>query len=258
VYNNPVQGAVGNSWLIAAIFAMAWADPYAIVHRTPATGKGEKDHTTAIQLYSKGGRNDARSEKVKVTDQIIINNCNNLPVYCHSSDAGDLFPALYEKAFAKWITRDSSDHPDITQTVGGDPIKAMAQINNKETHYYFTSSHSSDDLWTLVRANCMNFKTINPMAAWTYGSHEMYRGSTLVGNHAYTVLGWAVQGGKQYIVLRNPWAMTEPTSLNTYPGLMSSLDVTFWPPITELNRNGVFALEVESVKNCFAGMGVAK
>jgi hypothetical protein len=39
-YNDPVQGAVGNSWLIAAIFAVAWADPYAIVHCNPASYQG--------------------------------------------------------------------------------------------------------------------------------------------------------------------------------------------------------------------------
>jgi hypothetical protein len=257
MYNNPVQGAVGNSWLIAAIFALSWADPYAIVHRTRATGKG-KDQVTPIQLHSKGGRNDGRSETVKVSDEVLVNNSNNSPVYCRSSDAADLYPALYEKAFAKWISRDSSDHPDITQTAGGDPVKAMAQMNNRTPHYYLTSSHDAAELFGVVRANCLNSKTINPMTAWTHGSHEMYQGSNLVGNHAYTVLGWARQGGKQYIVLRNPWGVTEPTGLNTYPGLMTSLDVLFWRPITKLSQNGVFAMETEAFKNCFAGMGVAK
>jgi hypothetical protein len=29
--NDPVQGAAGNSWLVAALSAVAWADPYAIL-----------------------------------------------------------------------------------------------------------------------------------------------------------------------------------------------------------------------------------
>jgi hypothetical protein len=258
MFNNPVQGAVGNSWLVAAIFALAWAEPYEIVHRTPATGKGEKEHTTMIPLYSKGGRNDARSEKVKVTDEIVVNKSSHLPVYCHSDDAGDLYPALLEKAFAKWITKDSSDRPDITQLAPGDPVKAMAQMNNKTPHYYFMSSRSVDDLCTLIRTNSMNFQTVHPMVAWTYGSHEAYKGSTLVGNHAYTILGWTVQGARTYVILRNPWGITESASLGTYPGLLRSLDAEFWRPIEELNREGVFALEFESFKHCFAGIGVAK
>lgn len=258
MFNNPVQGAVGNSWLVAAIFALAWAEPSGIVHRTPATGKREKEHTTMIPLYSKGGRNDARSERVKVTDEIVVNNSSHLPVYCHSDDAGDLYPALIEKAFAKWITQDSSDRPDITQLASGDPVKAMAQMNNKTPYYYFMSSRSAEDVCALIRTNCMNFQTVHPMVAWTYGSHNAYTGSTLVGNHAYTILGWTIQGAKAYVILRNPWGITESASLTTYPGLLRSLDAEFWRPIEELHPEGVFALEVESFTSCFAGIGVAK
>ncbi|KIW88807.1 uncharacterized protein Z519_10291 [Cladophialophora bantiana CBS 173.52] len=257
-FNDPVQGAVGNSWMIAAISAVAWADPYAIVHRTRATGESETKRVSAIHLYSKGGRNDAPTAKVEVTGDIVVNNSSNQVVYCRSSDTGEIWPSLYEKAFAKWITQERSDHPDITQTGGGDPVKAMAQINNKAPNYYYTHSRPAGDLWGIVRANCMGFRTINPMTAWTYASGEMYRGSNIVGNHAYTVLGWTSQGGKQYIVLRNPWGVTEPTGMSTYPGLLSFFDTSFWRPINMLGNDGVFALEASAFKSYFAGLGVAK
>jgi len=86
----------------------------------------------------------------------------------------------------------------------------------------------------------------------------MYRGSNIVGNHAYTVLGWTSQGGKKYIIMRNPWGVTEPAGLNAYPGLLDFFDTTFWRPINMLDNDGVFALEMFAFKNCFAGMGVTK
>jgi hypothetical protein len=36
-YNDPIQGAVANCYFIAALAAVAWSDPYSIVHRVRAT-----------------------------------------------------------------------------------------------------------------------------------------------------------------------------------------------------------------------------
>ncbi|KAL2867601.1 uncharacterized protein BJX67DRAFT_352659 [Aspergillus lucknowensis] len=257
-FNEPVQGAVGNSWLIAALSAVAWSDPARIEHRMRRTGRGEHERVMEIQFYSKGGNNDAPTRKVEVTDDLVTNDSYNQLVYARSSDNGEIWPSLYEKAYAKWITRDSSDHPDVTQTAFGDPVKAMAQLNDKNPHYYFTRSRDNEDLAGIVRANSFSFRTINPMAAWTYGSTKAYEGSNLVSNHAYAVLGWATQGENQYIILRNPFGVTEPAALSTYPGLRSVIDARFWSPIDSTDDRGVFALEASAFKNYFAGLGVAK
>jgi hypothetical protein len=117
---------------------------------------------------------------------------------------------------------------------------------------------SADDILGLVRTNCLSFRTINPMTAWTYGSSDIYRGSNVVANHAYTILGWAGQGDKQYLVLRNPFGVTEPIGLNAYPGLLSFFDSSFWRPLEMVDKNGVFALEPSAFKEYFAGLGIAK
>ena len=39
----------------------------------------------------------------------------------------------------------------------------------------------------------------------------------LVENHEYTVTGTSVEGGQQYVSLRNPWAMTEPKNAQGQP-----------------------------------------
>lgn len=256
-YNDPVQGAVGNCYFIAAIAAIAWATPYTIEHKVRATGTGETDRTNAIQFFTKGGGKDAATRLVEVTDNTIINASNN-PVYCRSSDSGEIWPAVYEKAFAKWITNVNDDKPDISQTAYGDPAKAVAQLTNKTPYYYYTSSRTALELFGIVRENSMSYKTFNPMVAWTYGSGKDYTGSNIVGNHAYTVLGWSTFNNKNYIILRNPWGVTEPNGLNSYQGLISFFDGSFWRPINMIGNDGVFALEINAFKYYFAALGVAK
>lgn len=255
-FNDPIQGSVGNCYFIAAIAALAWATPYAIEHKVRATGTGETQRVNAIQFYTKGGGKDAPSKLIEVTDNTIITTANN-PVYCRSNDAGEIWPAVYEKAFAKWINQTADDKPDITKTAFGDPVKAIAQLNNKTPMYYNTNSRTADQLYGIVRENSMSMKTINPMVAWTYGSGN-YSGSNIVANHAYTILGWAFVNNKSYIILRNPWGVTEPNGLNSYQGLISFFDNSFWRPINMIGNDGVFALEINAFKYYFAGMGVAK
>lgn len=265
-YDNPIQGAIGDSWLIAALFAVAWSDPFAI-NRDVQVIKSEEKHkerTFCVKLYSKGGENDGPTETVQVSYDIPLNNSTNMPVYCQPSGSlSVVWPALYEKAFAKWITGSSSDHPDITQlsasSRGGDPVKAMAQITNGKPLYYFSHSRSAADLMGLVRANSVNFKSIRPMVAFTHATGPMYKGSNMVANHAYTVLGWAFPGGsKQYLILRNPWGVTEPKGLTSYLGLLDTVDTSFWPPAHLLDCRGVFALEASAFKECFACLGMCK
>ncbi|MBD8082877.1 C2 family cysteine protease [Chryseobacterium caseinilyticum] len=255
-FNDPIQGAVGNCYFISAIAALAWATPYAIEHKVRATGTGETQRVNAIQFYTKGGGKDAPSKLIEVTDSTIITTSNN-PVYCRSNDAGEIWPAVYEKAFAKWINQTGDDKPDITKTAYGDPVKAIAQLNNKTPLYYYTNTRTADQLYGIVRENSMSMKTINPMVAWTYGSGN-YSGSNIVANHAYTILGWAFVNNKSYIILRNPWGVTEPNGLNSYQGLISFFDNSFWRPINMIGNDGVFALEINAFKYYFAGMGVAK
>ncbi len=257
-FNDPIQGAIGNCYFIAAVSAIAWADPFRIMHRTRATGTSDTARVNAIQFYSKGGGKNAASKLVEVTDKTIVRSSNNSAIYCRSSDANEIYPALYEKAFAKWITETDSDKPDITKTAFGDPVKATAQLNNKKAYHYNTGSRTGNQLYSIVRSNSAGGKTIHPMTAWTYGSSKDYTGTNVVGNHAYTVLGWAYKNGKKYIILRNPWGVTEPSGLNSYQGLLNIYDKSFWRPINTIGNDGVFALEANSFKTLFAGLGVAK
>jgi len=257
-YDDPVQGGVGDCWLIAALAAVAWADPYTITKRTRQVSQGnEQDQWLGIQFYSQPTWRNAPTMMIDLTDKTLVDNYGYAP-YCNSSDAGENWPQVYEKAFAKWTTQDPSDEPDITTLSGGDPGYAIAQLTGKTCYYYDTWSHTSDELWGIVRENSVAFKTLNPMTAWTYGSGDQYNGSNVVANHAYTILGWAWNNGKMYIILRNPWGYVEPTGLNTYQGICMFFDSSFWHYIDMVGNDGVFALEASFFKLYYAYLAVAK
>jgi Calpain family cysteine protease len=266
-FDDPVQGAIGNSWLIAAIFSVYWADPSAInrciqpieyPERENGRDRDEKNRRLSIKFHDKGGDNNAPTATVEVNYKVPINNSDEQPVYCRSSSGCSLWPSLYEKAFAKWITGTDSEQPDLTRTHSGDPIKAMAQINGKRPEYYFTDKRSGRELVGLVRACSVNFKTINPMCAYTHASGDMYRGSNLVANHAYSVVGWSELGQRQHVIVRNPWGVTEHPGLTSYPGILDRVEPDFWSPATLLDCSGVLAVEASAFKEYFACIGVAK
>ncbi|KAJ4298360.1 hypothetical protein N0V88_003390 [Collariella sp. IMI 366227] len=321
MFSNPVQGATSNSWLIAALMSVAWSHPALIQHCTRRWNSScyhydDDDHShrtedcsLTVKLHSKGGDNDAPTSTVTVNCEVPVNNSSSLLVYCRPSSmaymhpralggwgAGDIWPSLYEKAFAKWLTEGKKmtipsrpaisafmnpsfasssssassssrpntttttpDHPDITQTAHGDPIKAMAQLTDKEPQYYLSRHRDGADLLSLVRAHSVNQRTVYPMAAWTHPTNDKFRGCTLAGNTAYSVLGWAApQERKQYLVLRHPWGVTEPEGMTSYPGVVSTVDGAFWPPAEMVDRLGLLAIEKDAFQEYFAGMGVAK
>ena len=259
---DPVQGAVANCYYIAALSAVAWAMPYRIKHITRATGVGQQQFTNMIQFFKpdSSGRVD---KDIEVTDSIPLNTATNSFIYARSSEGAEIWPAVYEKAFAKLVTGNLGDQPDITATAWGDCIWATAQLTGGKREYYNTSSRSGDDLWNLVRANSISRRTFNPMTAWTYSTGDaskkkiIYSDANIVASHCYTILGWEYRNETKYIILRNPWGNTE-ASIGTLNGSVFLYDVSWWRPINLAVVDGTFALEVSTFKTYFAGMGVVK
>jgi hypothetical protein len=268
-FDDPVQGAMGNSYLIAALFSVFWADP-TIINRSQHFRSGGDDRRSggderrssqklAIKFFDKGGHNNAKTTTIEVGYDLVVNNSNYELVYCRASDRHSVWPALYEKAFAKWISDSSSDHPDITQTHHGDPVKAMAQMNDKKPCYLYTEEAEPSELIGLVRANSLGYKTITPMVAWTKATGNAFSGSNLVANHAYSVLGWTDRcGDTPCVVLRNPWGQTEPAGRASYPGLIDRVELAVWPPASLLDAGGVIALEMSAFRRHFECLGMTQ
>lgn len=256
---DPVQGAVANCYYIAALSAVSWATPYRISHLTRATGQGQNQFTNLIKFY-KPDSNGQIDKEIEVTDTVPVNNASGNFIYCRSSEAGEIWPALYEKAFAKLKTGTTTDHPDITATGWGDPVYATAQLNGEKRYYYSNNDFTADDIWDIVRSNSLSRRTFNPMTCWTYGTAPeglSYSDANIVGSHAYTILGWDYHCGKKYLIVRNPWGYKEAT-VGTLNGTVYMFDISWWRPIQLANPDGTFGIEASFFKQYFAGFGVAK
>ena len=258
---DPIQGAVANCYYIAALSAVAWAMPYRIRHLTRATGQPQENFTNMIQFFKpdSGGQLD---KEIEVTDAVTLNSGGGF-IYCRSSEAGETWPAIYEKAYAKLKTGTTTDHPDILATAWGDCVWATAQLTGGRREYHNTADNSADALWNHVRANSLSRRTFNPMTAWTYSSGDaapkkvVYADANVVGSHCYTILGWDYRDGRKYIILRNPWGNTEATVQNL-TGTSWLWDVSWWRPINLAVVDGTFAVEASAFKQYWAGLGVAK
>lgn len=260
--NDPIQGSVANCYFIAALSSVAWTFPYLISHRTVPSGVNQPDYLNRVKFYSKGGGKNGDTKEVEVSENLVTRSTGSL-VYARSSEQGELWCGVYEKAFAKWITDNETDQPDITATAFGNAVKAVAQLIDGNMKSFSTKDATADEIYSSVRGNSISRKTKIPMVAWTYSSGERspnnvnYADANLVANHAYSIFGWAYQNGKKYIVLRNPWGRTEPTS-NVLTGDWMAYDYSFWRPISLTNNDGIFALDSKLFKAYFAGWGYAE
>jgi calpain family cysteine protease len=252
---DPVQGAVGDCYLIAALASVAWARPYLIAQRTRATGTGQPDFVDMIEIHE-----GATTKQIEVTEKLPLNSPGNTYIYCRSSETGEIWPAVYEKAYAKWRTKVTTDTPDISAIAGGDPVAALAQLSGLTPYYFSNPSIAAHDIWQKVRENSLSRKTFNPMVAWTYCSPPAgvnYSSAHIAGCHAYSILGWSYDNAKEYIVLRNPWGFFEAT-LNVDSGSYVAYDGSFWRTINLTSNDGTFALEAPTFKKYFAGFGLVK
>jgi hypothetical protein len=259
---DPVQGAVGDCYFIAALSAVAWARPYVIAQRNRATGTGQQNFVDMIEFFKAG-----KATKVEVTELCPLLSPGNTYIYARSSETGEIWPAVYEKAYAKWRTSDPGDQPNYASIAGGDPVGAIVQLTNLAPTYIGNPTLTAHDIWQKVRANSISMKTFNPMVAWTYSTSPSpdvnYNNAHLVANHAYTVLGWAYANNQEYVVLRNPWGSYEGT-LNVLGGAWVAWDQPYyggkgwWRPVTMATADGIFALTADTFKKYFAGFGWVK
>ncbi|REL33845.1 hypothetical protein DYD21_10600 [Rhodohalobacter sp. SW132] len=262
---DPIQGAVANCYFIAALSSVAWTRPYLIAHKTRSTGTAQEEFTCMIKFHQIGsiGSKNQKTAEIEVSEKLPLNSSTNNFVYCRSFDPGEIWPGVYEKAFAKWITQNTTDKPDITASGWGNPVTAVQQLTNeKNVTNRLTKDHSATNLWSFIRANSVSRKTIHPMVASTYSSGDAspdkvtYSDSNLAASHAYSVLGWFYKNNKRYVVLRNPWGMTWDTDY-TLSGSWLAKHVDWWKPIV-FGARGVFAIEATTFKSYFRRIAVVK
>jgi len=191
---DPVQGGLGDCWLIAAESSVAWALPYTFAQRSRATGSANEKFTNLIEFVDPANGNKLQFE---ATDETLVWSGTTSPLYARSSEVSEIWPAVVEKAYAMWRGGTTHDHPDLTVLNGGDPVHASAALVGRSPQYTWTAGTTAANLLNLVKSHCVSYRTVDPMTAWTYGSGDdspdkvTYADANLVASHAYSVLGWA-------------------------------------------------------------------
>ena len=160
---DPVQGGLGDCYFIAALSAISWARPYVVMQRSRATSASNPSFVDQINFHSGG-----KTIGIEVTELVPLVVGTHAWIYARSSEAGEIWPAVYEKAFAKWKTHCTTDQPDYGPIAGGWPVQATSEVANLKGTTKTCSSLTADQIWSLIRSNCMSFRTFNPMTAWTY------------------------------------------------------------------------------------------
>lgn len=256
---DPVQGAVANCYFIAALSAVAWATPYRIQDLVRSTGYSNEAFTHLVRFHKpdSGGLVD---QEIEVTESLVVSGAK-VPFYARSSEAGEVWPGVYEKAFAKLVTGHTGDQPNILATGWGDCVLATAQLTGGHREYHGNANLSAHDIWQKVRQHSLGGRTFHPMTAWTYASGDdspakvTYADANIVGSHCYTILGWDYVDGTEYLLIRNPWGMTEATEHN-YTGTTVVHDISWWRSIDLAPNDGTFAMTAAGFKDYFAGFGV--
>jgi len=251
-YFDPVQGGLGDCYFISALSAVAWSRFDVIMQRSRATGPGQANFVDCINFYSNGIKTLEVSERVP----LVVG--THAWIYARSPEAGEIWPAVYEKAFAKWKTNDPTDEPNYGPIAGGWPVQATTELTNLAGVTQTCSALTADQIWTAVRSNCVSYRTFRPMTAWTFcvtPTPVNYTGTGIYAYHAYTILGWAFVNNIKYVVLRNPWGQNVPV-INGLTGSWSAYDVSFWRSV-QLNSGGVFAIPADTFKKYYWQFGWA-
>lgn len=270
-YNDLVQGDLPDCFFIAALSSVAFAAPALIPNKLGTSYTYYFFNPPAVM-----GDLPIRDAPITVTNKLPLDPSTGNYRYSKSFTAGEIWIAMYEKAFAAWKNRSKGDTPDYSLICTGDPVLALMNITGwrfSTTSKYSTQDFSSGTLiYSKIRSAC---KSANgywvaqfPMVAYTYDpriesppSGITYNNATIVGNHSYSVLGVHTIGTTNYIVMRNPWGQKgsgpgsgDPDPTNLPAGALATGK---WSLITELSdpNDAIFALEAGVFRNYFKGFG---
>ncbi|MCU0697640.1 MAG: C2 family cysteine protease [Myxococcaceae bacterium] len=207
------QGQIGNCYFPAAMAAIAKINPDAITRMIKDNGDGTFTVTFKQRDWATGRFKDV---PVKVDADLYVRSFGG-PLYGRSTNSNDarqmeLWYPLVEKAYAQWkgSYNDIGNGGlvnDVFEACLGQNAEYMALSWSNETRVFDTIKRALD--------------AKKPVGAGTFGSDESsrYTNTGVYADHAYSILGYEQQGTEKLIVLRNPWAESEPRNNGPNDGI---------------------------------------
>ncbi len=211
-YNDVRQGYVGDCSMMATIASVASLNPNFIRDAI----KDNHNNTYTVRLYDSHGK----AEYVTV-DGELFRKTDGTPVYAHGSQIYEIWPAIIEKAYARW----EGGYANIKSRTATDTIMTLTGTRA----HYVSNQIPSSMLYDAIRSSLASG---SPVIASSYDDSSRHNGTGIVEDHAYSVLRVYEEGGQQWIVLRNPWGYREYQN-NNYETRGSQLE------------DGVFRMKIE-------------
>lgn len=241
--SHPVQGALGDCYLLAPLSALAWTRPELLRYTL-----GDTD--TITFLPTEGEVAITLTEKVPVIGAAVQ------PIYARSPLPGEGWPGVYEKAWAKWKSGTAGDKPDYRVIIGGSPASALEELAGLPVTREDIDPLSLTALFDTIKDRSdPDGRATAPMVAWTHASAEdaptpvSYSDTNVVANHAYTVLGWERVGTARFVLLRNPYGLRDLTG-GSVASAEAALFSDAWAEVARADE-GVFALSIDRFKSHF-------
>ena len=208
------QGALGDCYFVSSLSAIAGIDPQWICDSI----QSNPDNTFTVRFFRYG-------KPIEITvDNEFLHSPSGRLVYGSSTDKGELWIAVMEKAYAQW----KGGYERIGQ--GGNPAKALYELTGVRGHLLLDGSMAAEELFQRLKEGLENHQAL---VAGTYsGPEQIYNEDNLVTSHAYTVIGVKEEDEQQYVVLRNPWGKVEWNG----EGADKRNDGTFKMPIEAFQR----------------------
>ncbi|MDP1825775.1 MAG: C2 family cysteine protease [Archangium sp.] len=197
---DPVQGALGDCYLVATLSAYAQSRPEVLKKAITENADG----TFTVRLFkreqvSHGPRAPASyrfvGHEVRIDAQL-PRYFGVIPVFARGQMPQELWAPLIEKAYAQL-------HGGYDKIEGDFPSKVMEALTGEyastRLNFFFSTDGTFDRIDRALRRN-------QPVTAATFRPEL----AGLVPGHAYTVLSAGEENGQRYVELRNPWGRGEP------------------------------------------------
>jgi len=224
--DDPVQGPIGDCYLISALASIAWAYPARLNSYPNYSFLGTKNAN--VDLRNNGTMN------------VLLNSQGN-PAGAKLGVNNDNWPLLYEKAYAvakgcgNWGTTNCPDVSTISGGVGLNALKEAFRTNNG-TSFLINISQGVNNMVTSLNACTApaNGKATRAAVAWTSAAtNEINK------EHTYSYLGYYKDpSNNYYLVLRNP-CRSEPTTNVATSGN--------WLVNFANQNDGIFALKFSAI-----------
>ena len=268
-YLDPMQGDVGDCYLIATLIALAWSKPTVLADRLADAGF-TPPFQSSFQWQFHNAQGAMRGRK-SVTGRIPVR--GGMPRYARSANVLEHWPGLIEKAFVMQnrpaqasteepvrsdylrMERFSTPPNACIALIGGQAQGRIVELEQVFEHLFMDHHDPSELLFT------GDGVTKLPVMAWTKEKLPITAGENaresmdtdtwtktgLWPGHAYAVLG-KMQSG--HVVLRNPHGFATEMRQGYAEGPWQAGNLS-----VDLNTRGVFALSPEVFKQNFKHVG---